>query len=99
MVKELEAPGSPVLALVVDLRPGGDEAEVAAGRAAGMANAALTAGMPVTLLTAELTGPRVGPVTNQVEVGRRLARAVTAAPPPEGPLEEGTQVVRVSVSR
>ena len=96
MVKELEAPGSPVLALVVDLRAGGDEAEVAAGRAAGIANAALLAGMPVTLLTAEVTGPRVGPVMNPIEVGRRLARAVTTAPPPEGPLEEGTQVVRVS---
>jgi uncharacterized protein (DUF58 family) len=96
MVKELEAPGSPVLALVVDLRPGGDEAELAAGRAAGIANAALAAGTPVTMLTAEVTGPRVGPVINPVEVGRRLARAVTTAPPPEGPLEDGTQVVRVS---
>ena len=99
MVKELEAPGSPVLALVVDLRPGGDAAEVPAGRAAGIADAALAAGMPVTLLTAEVTGPRVGPVVTPVEVGRRLARAVTTAPPPEGPLDEGTQVVRVSSGR
>lgn len=96
MVKELEAPGSPVFALVVDLRPGGDAAEVAAGRAAGLADAALAQGMPVTLLTAEMTGPRVGPVVNPVEVGRRLARAVTTAPPPEGPLDEGAEVVRVS---
>ena len=87
MVKELEAPVAPVLYLVVDLR-GGDDAAVedAASRAAGLALAAISAGVPVTLLTAEATGPRTGPVSSPGDVNRRLARAVAGAlpSPPRG---------------
>ena len=97
VVKELEAPVAPTLAVVVDLRGGSSEdaVEAAASRAAGVANGALRAGVPVVLLTAERDGPRIGPVGSAAEVGRRLARAVVA-PPAEGPLARGTSVVRIS---
>lgn len=85
MVKELEAPVAPALCLAVDLR-GGDAAAVegAAAHAAGLALAALRAGVPVLLLTSEATGPRSGPVAAPSEVNRRLARAV-AGPLPAPP--------------
>lgn len=77
MVKELESPVAPVLCIGVDLRGGREAAvEEAAARAAGLALAALRAGVPVTLLTSEATGPRSGPVAAPSEVNRRLARAV-----------------------
>lgn len=91
MVRQLEAPASPRLAVVVDLRSGED----AAGRAAGMALDAMRNGVEVLLLTAEADGPVVGRVTSALEVGRRLARAVTTAAPPDGPVPDGTDVVRV----
>jgi uncharacterized protein (DUF58 family) len=88
MVKEMEG-GSAVrrLTLVVDLR---DErtSEEAASHAAGLAIAALRQGTEVVMATAEAAGPRLGPVTSPVEVGRRLARATGDGPPaspPEGP--------------
>ena len=89
MVKELESPLAPILCLAVDLRsPTGDgpAVEEAASRAAGLALAALSAGVPVTLLTCEVTGPRSGPVASPSEVSRRLARAVagTLPHPPRG---------------
>lgn len=87
MVKELEAPVAPVLCIAVDLRRGDDAAvEDAASRAAGLALAAITAGVPVTLLTAEATGPRSGPVSSSGDVNRRLARAVPGGlpAPPRG---------------
>ena len=87
MVKELEAPLAPVLCIAVDLRRGDDVAvEDAASRAAGLAQAALAAGVPVTLLTAEVTGSRSGPVASPGDVNRRLARAVAGAlpAPPRG---------------
>ena len=87
MVKELEAPVAPVLCIAVDLRRGDDAAvEDAASRAAGLALAAIAAGVPVTLLTAEATGPRSGPVSSAGDVNRRLARAVPGAlpAPPRG---------------
>lgn len=95
MVKELEAPASPRLALVVDVSGPEDVGDAVAARAAGLALAALRRGVPVTMLTAEAGGPVVGPVGSGVEVGRRLARAV-AGVPPEGPLPAGTDVVRVA---
>ena len=83
MVKELEAPVAPMLCIAVDLRGhDADLVEGAASRAAGLARAGLAAGVPVTLLTAEVTGPRSGPVTSPSEVNRRLARAVAGALPP-----------------
>jgi uncharacterized protein (DUF58 family) len=95
MVKELEKAEVPTLVIVVDLRPGGDAAEVAASRAAGVAEAALSRGVRVSMLTAERGRAAAGEVASALEVGRRLARAVAAAPP-DGPIPAGGVVVRVS---
>ncbi|MBW3557750.1 MAG: DUF58 domain-containing protein [Actinobacteria bacterium] len=96
MVKDLESSEMPSLVVAVDLSVGGPDAvEEAAGRAAGLATAALRSGTAVTLLTSEATGPRSAVVTSPAEVGRRLARAVPGrlpAPPP------GTEVVVVSAA-
>jgi uncharacterized protein (DUF58 family) len=94
MVKEIDAPHRPGLVLVVDLRGGGAAAETAAGRAAGIANAALAAGAPLTMCTAETTGPVGGRVESPVGVSRRLARAV-AGPPAEVAVAPGTAVLRI----
>ena len=95
VVKELEAPAGAVLAIVVDLRGPDEQAvEAAASRAAGLARAALGAGVAVILLTAEAGGARVGPVATPTDAGRRLARAV-AGGPPEGPVAPDAVVVRV----
>ena len=95
MVRELEAPGRTPLTIAVDLRGPEDEAEGAAGRAAGLALAALRGGVPVTLATAEEDGPVLAPVADAVAVGRRLARAV-AGPPPTPHPGRGAVVVRVA---
>ena len=96
MVKELESPVSAAVAVVVRLpSDDADEADQVAGRAAGVALAALREGLPVVLLTREAAGPRVGPVGSPLEVGRRLARAV-GGPPATGPIARGTAVVEVS---
>ena len=95
MVKELEDPDSVHMAVIVDLRGELDAAEDAAARAAGVVAAALRSGLPVTLLTAEPSGQKVGRVVSSLEAGRRLARAISA-PPPEGPLPSGATVVRVA---
>lgn len=94
MVKELEDPDSVHVAVVVDLRGDPDAAEDAAARAAGVVAAAMRAGLPVTLLTAERAGPKVGRVMSSLDAGRRLARAISG-PPPDGPLPVGVTVVRV----
>ena len=96
MVKELEAPVAPVLCIAVDLRRGDDAAvEDAASRAAGIALAALAAGVPVTLLTAEAAGPRSGPVASAADVNRRLARAIAGALPAP---PRGTEPIVVSAA-
>jgi uncharacterized protein (DUF58 family) len=94
MVRELEGPEQPRLVLVVDLRGGAQEAELAASRAAGLAIAALRGGVRVDVATCEARGPVTGAVRTATEVGRRLARAVGGAPttPPAGP---GVDVRRV----
>ena len=97
MVKELETSDAPRLAIVMDLRGDEDAAELAASRAAGLAQAALQGRLTVCLLTAERSGPVVGEVASVAEAGRRLARAV-AGPPAEGPIPAGTAVVRVTAS-
>ncbi|MGQ0742773.1 MAG: DUF58 domain-containing protein [Acidimicrobiales bacterium] len=85
LVKETEPDAAGQLTLVVDLRGDPVGAEEAAGRAAGMALAALGAGIGVVMATAEADGGRVAAVSGSVEVGRRLARAVcTHAPPSPG---------------
>jgi uncharacterized protein (DUF58 family) len=93
MVKEMEDPTAPELTIVVDLRGEHDRSESAASLAAGLARAGLRAGLAVTLLTAERSGPRIGPVGSPLQVGRRLARAIADAPPPDP--ANGT-VIRVS---
>lgn len=95
MVKEMDAPARPEVAIVADLRGPVDLAEDAAGRTAGLVLAALAAGIAVTLLTAEADGPAVGPVLTPVEVGRRLARAIDT-PPPSGPVPAGATIVVVA---
>jgi uncharacterized protein (DUF58 family) len=94
MVKELEDLATQELILVVDLRSDPDGTEAAACYAAGLAGAGLRAGLPVTLLTAEESGSRAGRVTSPVHIGRRLARAVATAPPPE-PSGSTGNVIRV----
>ncbi|MBW3615762.1 MAG: DUF58 domain-containing protein [Actinobacteria bacterium] len=96
MVKELESSKVPSLVVAVDLCGGGAEAvEEAASRAAGVATAALRSGIAVTLLTAEVSGPRSAAVTSPAEVGRRLARAVPGLLPAPAP---GTAPVVVSAT-
>ena len=94
VVKELEEPERPRLAVVVDLRGPQLAAEEAAARAAGLAGAALRDGVRVTLLTAEAAGPVAGAVEGPAEIGHRLARAV-AGEPASGPVPEGSVVVRI----
>lgn len=98
MVRELETPGRAPLTIAVDLRGPEDEAEAAAGRAAGLALAALRGGVPVTLATVEEDGPVVAAVPDAVAVGRRLARAVPGPPPVPAP-GRGAAVVRVGADR
>lgn len=95
IVKEMEDPDLPRLAIIVDLRGSAEAAEEAASRAAGLAGSALRDGVPVTLLTLERGGPVAGSVTTPVEAGRRLARAV-AGEPPEGPVPGDSFVVRIA---
>lgn len=97
MVKELESPVAPILCIAVDLRgPDPQAVEAAASRAAGLALAGLSAGVPVALLTHEpVTGPRSGPVSAPSEVNRRLARAV-AGPLPPAPRGTDPVVVRAT---
>lgn len=96
VVKELESPRVPMVVVAVDLEGGGAEAvEQAASRAAGLALALLRAGTPVTLLTAEVGGPRRASVVSPAEVGRRLARAVPGALPAP---PAGTEPVVVSAA-
>ncbi len=97
MVRELESPGRAPLTIALDLRGPADEAEAAAGRAAGLALAALRGGVPVTLATAEADGPVLAAVADPVSVGRRLARAVAGPPPMPAP-GRGATVVRVTAS-
>jgi uncharacterized protein (DUF58 family) len=81
-VRELEPPAITGVAIIADLRGPDATGETAASRAAGLARAALRAGAHVLLLTTEASGPVVAPVASPREIGRRLARATTGAPPP-----------------
>jgi uncharacterized protein (DUF58 family) len=94
MVRELEGPEQPRLLVVVDLRGAASEAELAASRAAGLAIAAIQAGVRVDLATAEADGPVTGIVRTPTEVGRRLARATDGAPTPP-PTAPGVDVRRI----
>jgi uncharacterized protein (DUF58 family) len=96
IVKELEEPDRPGLVLRVDLSDA--DAEDVASRAMGAALGALRAGLDVTLLTAEPTGPQTGRVRTPVDAGRRLARAV-AGRPSDGPVPEGAVVLQLGGGR
>jgi uncharacterized protein (DUF58 family) len=98
VVKELEEPDRPGLVLRVELDDDAVASEVVAGRAMGAALGALRAGLQVTLLTAEASGPRAGLVRSPIEAGRRLARAV-AGLPADGPVPDGAVVVRMGGPR
>jgi uncharacterized protein (DUF58 family) len=96
MVKEFDGPDAPEVVIVVDLRGEPERSEAAASFAAGLARAGLRAGLSVSLLTAERSGPNAGAVTSPTLVGRRLARAVTDAAPPAP--AAGATVVRVTAT-
>jgi uncharacterized protein (DUF58 family) len=85
-VRELEPPAVLGVAIVVDLRGPEPDVEAAASRAAGLGRAALRVGAHVLVLTCEPSGPVVAPVTGPRDLGRRLARAGSGAPPtaPDG---------------
>lgn len=89
MVRELEGPRRPIVAIIADLR--GPDPEGVASRAAGMADDALRQGARVELATAEVDGGRMGPVPTPTQVGRRLARAVVGQPA-FGPIPAGATV-------
>jgi uncharacterized protein (DUF58 family) len=86
VVREQEPAVVPGIAIVVDLRGDVGDAEAAASRAAGIADATLGAGGRVVLATVEADGPIVALVHDRRSVGRRLAAAVAGVPPlpPEG---------------
>jgi uncharacterized protein (DUF58 family) len=83
MVRELESAQllrGANLQVRVTLAEDADRADATASHAAGLAIAALDAGLTVTLLTCEAEGPRTGEVRTRREVGRRLAAAVAGVP-------------------
>lgn len=80
VVRELEPPPRLGTAIVVDLGRGGDAAEDAAARAAGLARAVLAGGGECVLCTREASGPIAAPVRSVRDIGRRLAAAVPGAP-------------------
>jgi uncharacterized protein (DUF58 family) len=86
VVREQEPAVVTGVAIVLDLRGLHDDAEAAASRAAGIADATLGAGGRVVLATVEADGPVVALVHDRRGVGRRLAAAVAGVPPlpPEG---------------
>lgn len=85
MVRELESAEllrGTTLALRVSLPNDPDAAEAYASEAAGLAIAALDAGVALRLSTVAETGPRTDSVANRRDVGRRLAAAVPGEAPP-----------------
>lgn len=92
LVKELEPPERPHLAVIVDVS--GADGDRFAGEAAGLIQAARHRGHPVTLLTVEKAGRIVGDVGSVREAGRRLAGAIPGEPP-SGPFPGGAQIVRL----
>ena len=91
VVREHDPPANEGVALVVDLTEplgiSGPESptEVAASLAAGIGRAVLARGGRLLLATNEPDGPRLAPVNDARDLGRRLAYAVRGAPatPPD----------------
>jgi len=92
VVRELEPPPQLGLAIVVDLRAGGGQAEDAASRAAGLARAVLVGGGECVLVTSELSGPVGEAVYDASQIGRRLAAAI-AGPLLEAPRGWPSEVI------
>jgi uncharacterized protein (DUF58 family) len=91
VVRELEPPRPVGQAVVVDLRGLGADTERAASYGLGAARAVLASGGELVLATYEAGGPVVARVSNPVDAGRRLARAVPGqpgVPPPGWPVVE-----------
>ncbi len=86
VVRELEPPLPVGQAVVVDLTGTGTETERVASYGFGAARAVLAAGGELVLCTCEAGGPVTARVTNVLDAGRRLARAVPGRPgqPPSG---------------
>ena len=87
MVKELEPQGDRLVAVVLDLRAGGDRGEAepdvvehAVRRVAGTAREALEHGMRVILCTADPSGAVTAEVGGLLALQRRLAAAVPGVP-------------------
>jgi uncharacterized protein (DUF58 family) len=89
MVRETERPTSDPVVLPVVLPSDPEAAEAACERAEGTGCAWLARGRAVVLVTDEADGRVVGPVRDRVELGRRLARAVPAAAPPDAGRGDG----------
>ena len=96
IVKELEQPEHPRLAVIVDLRGDADAAEHAAEHAMGVVCGALDEGLAVDLHTHEAAGPVGAPAASAREAGRRLARATAGAPSEPG---ADARVVRIAAAR
>lgn len=97
VVRELEAPVPPGLAVVVDLGSGGPQGEGAASRAAGLVAAVLQGGGRVVLCTRGPDGPDRSEVLDTVTAGRRLA-AAAPGPPAEPPVGWAAERVRASAT-
>jgi uncharacterized protein (DUF58 family) len=78
-VKEMETPAAEPAVVRAELPAEPDAAEREAERVLGSVVAFLAAGRPVTLVTLEADGARLGPVPDRRAAGRRLARAVSGS--------------------
>ena len=81
MIRETDGITVAQVVIVVDLNGPQAAVEPTASRAAGLANAALSRGATVVLVTAEPAGPVTGMVTSPLDVNRRLARAIVGPVP------------------
>jgi uncharacterized protein (DUF58 family) len=76
MVRDMEGPHAPPVAIRADLPEDPDASEAAAERVFGTVGELLAAGRHVVLVTMEQAGERIAPVTGMLDTGRRLARAL-----------------------
>ena len=81
MIRETDGITVAPVVIVVDLNGPQAAVEPTASRVAGLANAALSRGATVVLVTAEPAGPVTGMVTTPLDVNRRLARAIVGPVP------------------
>lgn len=96
VVKEMESPDTPHLVIRLDLSCNADEAERRASLAYGYVQQGLSAGLPVQLLTCEVSGPHAGYVGSMLEAGRRLAHATDGQPASRDPEAPHATIVDVT---